>query len=460
MRDDALEPVRLPDQVWDRPETRAALRDRRIGYLFGLARKYAGASQTRIANVTGMDQGQVSRMIQGDRRVTAIQVLERVARGFTMPDQARVLLGLAPESLPDGGDAGMEPAGPGLAAGQDAGPSRRPRRLPIPLTELIGRDAEIAAVEGLLATRRLVTLVGAPGIGKTRLALEVAEAMGDRFGDGAVFVSLAEAASRDEVVAALARALRVTEAAGQLLIDGVAARLAGRRLLLVLDNFEQVLDAAPLVGTLAAEAPGLSVLVTSRERLRVSGEQLYVVPPLTLPDLGMLRRSDRNVAALLEGSAAVQLFVSRAAAASGFVLDESMASPVAELCHRLDGLPLAIELAASRVGAFTPAELLAELSGRLDLISDGPRDVPASGRCTRPSRGVSRCSARRSRSCSPGSRCSRVAASPRPLTTSESLTSRWGKGWRGWWRWCTRTWSGPKPIRRTAPGTCCCRRSA
>jgi predicted ATPase len=371
MRDDALEPVQLPGDVWSRPETRDALRERRVGYLFALAKKYAGASQTRIANVTGMDQSEVSRIMKGDRQISAIDVLERVARGLLMPDPARALLGLAPQAQP------TEPAEPTAVTGAPEA-RRGMRRLPAPLTELVGREAEIETVTELLSSRRLMTLAGPPGIGKTRLALAVAEAAADQF-DSVVFVSLAEANAPEQVAALIAQALDVPEVAGQPLADTLATHVGRQRLLLVLDNFEHLLEAAPLIARLLSGGRGVRALVTSRERLRVSGEQIYSVPPLAVPDLRLVAAGDQSAALLLlASSSAVALFADRASAvAPEFVLNSTTMRGVAELCHRLDGLPLAIELAAARVGAFTPDELLADLAQRLDLISDGPRDVPA-----------------------------------------------------------------------------------
>jgi diguanylate cyclase (GGDEF)-like protein len=239
-------------------------------------------------------------------------------------------------------------------------------RLPAQLTELVGRGAELARVRELLAGTRLLTLAGPGGIGKTRLSLAAAAEVAEDYAEGTVFVPLAETASTDLVVAAIAQALRVAEAPGETPLAGVAAHLADAELLLVLDNFEQVLDAASIVDELLSAAPGLTVLVTSREPLSLYGEQVYRVPPLPLPDPAGGAAAD---------SPAVALFEQRARAVDAdFALTAQTLPVAAEICARLDGLPLAIELAAARVDEWTPAELLAALPGRLDDLGPGPRN--------------------------------------------------------------------------------------
>jgi predicted ATPase len=230
-------------------------------------------------------------------------------------------------------------------------------------------------VAGLLDSARLVTLVGPGGIGKTRLSLSVAADTADSYDDGVVFVPLAEITAAELVVAAVARALRVDEVPGQPLPDALAERLADASMLLVLDNFEQVMDAADLVGDLLAAAPGVCALVTSRERLGLYGEQVYQVPPLPLPEAAALRG---GVAGALAASPAVALFDERARAADPeFTLTAGLLPPVVELCRRLDGLPLAIELAAAQVYRLSPPALLAHLGAHLDALGDGPRNLPA-----------------------------------------------------------------------------------
>jgi predicted ATPase/class 3 adenylate cyclase len=247
--------------------------------------------------------------------------------------------------------------------------------LPAQPTIVIGRDVEVATVRDALcrADVRLMTLSGPGGIGKTRLALEVAAALLDDFPDGVWFVSLAPIADSSLVVATIAQALGLQEVSGHSLIDRLKRYLREKALLLVLDNFEQVVGAAPLIADLLTVAPTLKVLITSRSRLRLSGEREFVVPPLTLPDRKPLPPLER-----LTQYEAVQLFIERAQAAkTDFVVTSANAPAIADICARLDGLPLAIELAAARIKLFAPAALLARLTHRLTLLIDGPQDLPA-----------------------------------------------------------------------------------
>ena len=265
----------------------------------------------------------------------------------------------------------------------------RPHDLPVPLTRLIGREAEVAAVrDALLALEvRLLTLVGAPGIGKTRLALAVAHALaggppvgvdGERvvelgFADGVFFVPLAPLHDPELILPTIAQAVGVREAGGQSLPGTLHAALRDRQLLIVLDNCEHLLAAAPLVGELLGACPGLTVLATSRAPLHLYGEHEYPVPPLALPDLARLADP-----AALATVPAVALLMERARAVRpDFGLTAQNAPPVAEVCVRLDGLPLALELAAARLKLLPPNALLARLGSRLDLLADGARDRPA-----------------------------------------------------------------------------------
>ncbi|RSN68492.1 BTAD domain-containing putative transcriptional regulator [Actinomadura sp. WAC 06369] len=249
--------------------------------------------------------------------------------------------------------------------------------LPLPPTELIGRDGAVADVRARLGTDRLVTLTGPGGVGKTRLAVEVAAGLADGFPDGVWLVELAavdRAAAADlaEVVTAV---LDVHDAPGgpDAPLDRLAAALAGRRLLLVLDNCEHVVEqAAELAERLLARVPGLRVLATSREPLGPPGEVVWAVPPLDVPG-----RDGTDDPAALARSGAVRLFAARAeAAARGFRLDGDTAAAVAVLCRRLDGLPLALELAATRVRTLGVAGLVARLDDRFRLLATGYRGAP------------------------------------------------------------------------------------
>ncbi|MGH2604562.1 MAG: ATP-binding protein, partial [Dehalococcoidia bacterium] len=253
-------------------------------------------------------------------------------------------------------------------------------RLPCPLTRFIGREREIAAHAGLLQRDdvRLVTLTGPGGVGKTRLAIQAATEAAAAFPDGVWFVPLAPIAEPNLVVSAIVQLLGVREAGDESLVERLITFLRHKDLLLVLDNFEQVVEAAPVIAQLLAACPSLSVLVTSRVRVRVYGEREYEVPPLGLGE---------EPAAGVRGQApleAVRLFVERARAArDDFTLTAENAPVVAEICQRLDGLPLAIELGAARVNLLSPAALLARLERRLSVLTAGPRDLPERQRTMR-----------------------------------------------------------------------------
>ncbi|MEA2515340.1 MAG: hypothetical protein QOJ59_4829 [Thermomicrobiales bacterium] len=251
---------------------------------------------------------------------------------------------------------------------------------PRPLTGFVGRTQELAAVLELVrGGARLVTLTGSGGVGKTRLALRVAKEAATDFVDGAVFVDLAPLRDPARVLPAIARAIGVPEAGDRPVDERLAAVLVGRRLLLVLDNAEQVAAAAPAVAALLVSCPGLVALATCRGALHVSGEQEFHVPPLRLPDAGRVATPED-----LAAEEAIALFVDRAKAARpGFVLTPENAATVAAICRGLDGLPLAIELAAARSKVLAPAALLARLDHALPLLSGGARDAPARQRTLR-----------------------------------------------------------------------------
>jgi predicted ATPase/DNA-binding SARP family transcriptional activator len=271
-------------------------------------------------------------------------------------------------------------------AGQSAAvvqtmPRRRPSTLPVPPTQLVGRERALAEVTALVrqGDARLVTLTGVGGTGKTRLALQAAAELAGAYPDGAWFVALAPVSDPQLVLPTLAQTLGVKEAGGQPLDERLREELHARRLLVVLDNFEHLLAAAPAVTGLLAACPNLSVLATSRAALQVSGEQIYEVQPLAVPDLDAL--DDAALEACEDGllaNHAVTLFVARARAVRpGFALTAANAAAVATVCARLDGLPLALELAAARVRLLSAQDLQARLERRLELLTGGPRDLPA-----------------------------------------------------------------------------------
>ncbi|HEV8597604.1 MAG TPA: NB-ARC domain-containing protein [Candidatus Dormibacteraeota bacterium] len=254
--------------------------------------------------------------------------------------------------------------------------SRRRSELPDQPSAFVGREAQLKEIAERLEDEsvRLLTLTGPGGIGKTRLALRAAADEIERFEDGVLFVDLSASRDSESVLAAIARRLGLSDTRDEPLLDELTGRLREQRLLLLLDNFEQVTAAAPATAQLVRDCPRLKLLVTSREALRVRGEHLFAVPPLSLP------RAARRAASAeqLAGYEAIQLFVARAQAVRPeFRLTDDNAAAVAEICLRLDGLPLAIELATARINLFSPDALRDRLGSRLQLLRSGARDLPA-----------------------------------------------------------------------------------
>jgi predicted ATPase len=250
----------------------------------------------------------------------------------------------------------------------------RPNNLPMQPTPLVGRERETAEVANRVRSEetRLLTLTGPGGTGKTRLALQAAADLLEELEDGAFFVALATITDPELVASTIAVSLGVKESGDQLLEEGLKAYLRDKNLLLVLDNFEQVLEGAPLVGGLLGACPKLKILATSRIPLRLYGEQEYPVPPLALPDSRVLPPLE-----VLTQFEAVRLFVERARAVKpDFTVTNESAPSVAEICARLDGLPLAIELAAARVRLLPPQKMLQRLGNRMKLLKGGARDLP------------------------------------------------------------------------------------
>jgi predicted ATPase len=251
----------------------------------------------------------------------------------------------------------------------------RQSELPTQPSGFVGRAAELEEIQKRLDDQsvRLLTLTGPGGIGKTRLALRAANDATKRFEDGVFFVDLSPVRTSEAVLATIARAIGLGDAPDESLLDELDRRLRELHVLLVLDNFEHVTAAAPTVAQLL-RCPRLKLLVTSREALHVRGEHLFAVPPLSLPGV-----STRHVSAEQIGPyEAIQLFVERAQAVSpDFELTDDNAAAVAEICLRLDGLPLAIELATARINLFSPNALRDRLSSRLELLRSGARDLPA-----------------------------------------------------------------------------------
>ena len=245
--------------------------------------------------------------------------------------------------------------------------------LPAQPTPFIGRTKQLKAIKKLLlnADTRMVTLMGPGGTGKTRLSLQVAQELLDQFPNGVYFVPLADDTNADQFISRVAQQLAVREG-GRPLLENVKDYLRDKEMLLVLDNFEQLVSAAPIVAELLAAAPQLKIITSSRIALNLLGEREFPVPPLELP------QADDELAweKLLENEA-VTLFVERARTAHpNFVLTKDNASAVAEICRRLDGLPLALELAAARIKLLQPQAILTRLDDKLKLLTGGARDLP------------------------------------------------------------------------------------
>jgi predicted ATPase/DNA-binding XRE family transcriptional regulator len=336
-------------------------------------RTASGLSQAALAERAGLSTRAVSDLERGLRRAPYRETLRMLAAalGLTAADRAAL------EAAVDRGRGSLSGSQP-RAGG--AAPT-----LPAVVTPLIGRAAETASLRSQLrrGEARLVTLTGPPGIGKTRLALAVAAALGSDFPDGAVFVDLAPIADPDLVATTMLQALDIHEVGGASPAERLKHLLRQRRTLLLLDNVEQVIGAAPLVGELLAACSGLSVLATSRVALRVRGEHEFPVPPLALPEPEINAADATGIEEVGEFSA-VALFVARARAVNpGFALTAETAPAVVEICRRLDGLPLAIELAAARCKVLSPQAMLRRLEHRLRLLTDGARDAPERQRTLR-----------------------------------------------------------------------------
>ena len=248
-----------------------------------------------------------------------------------------------------------------------------PNNLPTQLTSFVGRETELAEAARLLHGSRLLTLTGPGGTGKTRLSLQVAADAAEGFKDGVYFVALASVIDPELVSSAIVDALKVQDAGTRKPLDVIIDQLRDRELLLLLDNFEQILEAAPTVAEILKAAPGVKVIATSRAPLRVYGEQEFPIAPLSLPE-----PSAAGTVESLAQFAAVQLFIERAVSVRpGFQVTSENATTVAAICALVDGLPLAIELAAARIRIFSPEVMLARLQTSLADLSGGARDLPA-----------------------------------------------------------------------------------
>ena len=323
-----------------------------FGDLLRRHRAAAGITQEDLASRTGLTPQAIGLLERGKRRHPHAYTVQKLAEALEL----------------EGRDLSEFEA----AARRTTTPRSRDYTpvygVPTPPTSLVGREHEVATLSTLLRAEdvRLLTLIGPGGVGKTRLAIEVARLSREAFADGVVFVPLAPLRDPEFVPSVLAETLGVKDVAERSLLDALKRYLQGKQMLLLVDNTEHLLPAAPVVADLVAGCPRLTVLATSRAPLRLSAEQQFPVAPLPIDDAEDPTRSP-----------AARLYLERARAiAPDFELTDANAATVARICERLDGLPLAIELAAARVKLFNPEALLERLDRRLHLLSGGPRDLP------------------------------------------------------------------------------------
>ncbi len=329
-------------------------RDESFGSRLRRLREAAGLTQEELAERAGLSPVAIGKLERGQRRRPYPHTVQALAAALGLSEEERAELAAV---VPRRGEA---PSAPALSPA-------------VPPTPIFGRQRELEEISGLVRRgARLLTLTGPGGVGKTRLAVQVADRLSELFPDGVAFVALAPLSDARLVLPTIARALGLVDASGQPPLDILSAYLRDRRLLVVLDNFEHVAQAALEVAQLSGSCPDLVVLATSRAPLRVRGEQEYAVSPLAPPDLD--RAPEVTCVA---DNPAVELFVERARAVlPGFDLTRGNAAAVAAICRRLDGLPLAIELAAARVRTLSPEALLVRLDPVLPLLTGGARDLP------------------------------------------------------------------------------------
>jgi predicted ATPase/transcriptional regulator with XRE-family HTH domain len=331
-----------------------------LGQVIRRFRLASGMSQEQLAERSGLSARSVSDLERGLRSGTRPETLRMLAEALSLSEEERdaLLLAARPE-LKD-------------LHSPDKVTSSPRTSWPEPRTQLIGREREVGeVVQRLTGRARIVTLTGPGGVGKTSVALEAGRRFSQTSGSDACFVDLSPIVNPDLVIPTIALALGIAEPRERSIIDALVLALQQRHVLLLLDNFEQVIAAAPVVGELVERARDVHVLVTSRETLRIRDEWEIVIDPLSLP------HTSDNLERLRE-SASIALFVSAAMRADpAFALDGENVSAVAGICQRLDGLPLAIELAASRVRYFPPGLLLERMERRLPVLTGGRRDLPA-----------------------------------------------------------------------------------
>jgi predicted ATPase len=331
-----------------------------FGELLRHLRKRAGLTQRDLGQAVGYSEAHIARLESGIRLPDVAVVKGAFVEALDLMHQPALAAQLV--ALAQAAHEKPATAGPATPAINPAAKGN----LPAPATRLIGRENEVAALCALLleGALRLVTLLGPGGVGKTRLALEVAHQVAGHFPDGAWWVELAPITAPQAALTSITQTLGIDDRSGKPTLRVLQDHLRDQHALLVLDNLEQVIEVAPMIAQLLSAAPKLRVLATSRELLRIAGEQAFTLNPL--------------------GDAAVELFVQRARAVQpDFALNEANAATIVDLCRRLDGLPLAIELAAARIPLFTPQEMLARLDHSLSLLTGGARDLPARQRTLR-----------------------------------------------------------------------------
>ena len=337
-----------------------------LGTLLRRYRRAAGLTQEELAAKAGVSARTISDLERGLTRRSHADTLALLADALRLTPDERAAFAAATRAL--------RPEARNPDANHAAEPHYVLAPALVPLTPIVGREREEAAVVHLLSQDevRLLTLTGPAGVGKTRLALQVATAMRSAFANGVCFVPLASVSEPRLVSSTLAQAFGLHAASSATLDHTLSVYLADKEVLLVLDNFEQVVAAAPEIAALLAACPRLKVLATSRATLHVRGEHELAVSPLSLPD-----GDDHSSLGTLGRYAAVALFVQRARAVRPtFALTEANAPAVVAICRHLDGLPLAIELAAPRIKLFSPQALLTRLSHRLEMLTSGPQDMP------------------------------------------------------------------------------------
>ena len=350
-----------------------------LGHWLKERRKALKIIQAALARLIGYSEVYV-RKIESDERLPTPDTLEKFAFHLCQPHEQAIFLRVARGEL--GSNELPDPTLPGPHWPEGAAPAEYPATLPAPLTSLIDREADVQAIcERLLRSSvRLLTLVGPPGIGKTRVVLEVARQLAPSFDNSVYFVGLSAIVEPEGVAPAIARALGIRNGVNGGLVESLKAALGQKRTLLVLDNFEQVTLAAPLVLELLESTPSAKALLTSRTPLHLPGEHEFLVAPLACPPLPAVARADESVA----DYPAVALFLERAQAVRPqFRLTSANAEAVAAICARLEGVPLAIELAAAHVKSLTPQAILDRLQPYMARLAAPGRTAPSRHRTMR-----------------------------------------------------------------------------